>query len=336
MNDNYVERQKIYTGPISIVYKAKDARDGKIVALKVVDVDFLVKPHNIKREIEFLKLQRQVGGEKFGVLLYIDSFKFRDDDILVTEYYDIDLNSLLDSYKKKSVKYDWSNPEQNKYVFKNQFPTDIATFIFYKLSTTLKYLHEECQIIHRDIKPSNIFFKQSKEGEVYEPVLGDFGILYDKKCPPSDEPPNEKYTDVSTGCYKAPELCFGATDYDTGIDIWSLGVLVSRMYSNDGFECIKNDSGSDLGLIYSILLHFGTPNLEPSDEKNDKRYWPEMKGNKQFEMFNFSVNERKSPSELIPRCPNNEVSVLWDDMMVYQSSRRPTARDIIRRIESIQ
>lgn len=329
MNEQYIERVKIYSGPISLVYRAKDRDSGSVVALKIVDVDFVVKPHNIKKEIEFLK-REQSNALQHGILQYLNTYKHVDDEVIVTEYYDIDLSSLIEQYRKRSVKYNWDNPSENKYVYKNQFPLEMAGHIFYKLSETLSYLHDKCEIIHRDIKPSNVFFKykHGTKNEIGDPVLGDFGIIYDKRAGNSEEQWDTKYTDVSTGVYKAPELCFGKSDYDTSIDIWSLGVLVSKIYSNDGIECL-GEYTSDLGLIDSIFLHFGTPTTTITSDKN---YWNEMKGNSQFDIFQFKQFPRMNISKLLPRCEDENIMTVWNNIMIYESSSRLRANEIVENL----
>lgn len=336
----YNKQHLVYSGPISRVYRAIDLQTSAIVALKVVDVDLIVKPHNVDREIAFLQSQRDVASTH-RLLQYLSSYRLGDDEVLVTDYYDTDLQKLIASYQKKSTVYNWQDPLQNRFVYKNQFPIDLATFIFYKLSSTLQYLHDECSIIHRDIKPSNVFFKVGVNGEVFDPVLGDFGIIYDKLKPPSDEPWPEKYTDISTGIYKAPELCFGVTDYDSSVDVWSFGILVSKLYSKDGLGCLGDSGntdgygGSDLGLIEAIFLHLGTPSIQEEDTHNRFKYWPQMKTNAQFALFNFINHPRQGNDVLIPRCLNHGLSEIWTDMMLYEPSLRIKARDIVSRIELI-
>ncbi|CAK7893205.1 cyclin-dependent kinase 1 [[Candida] anglica] len=326
-NKRYIDRTRVYSGPISQVYSAKDQASGKLVALKIVDVDFVVKPHNIKREIEFLQHQRDT--ENKGILKYLDSYAFGDDKILVTEFYQINLNQLIEKNVKSSIKYNWNDPSKNQTILRNKFPIDSIGKIFYSLCKTLSYLHDECNIIHRDIKPSNIYFKN--EESLDQPILGDFGIIYQLDSPPMDEPLQDKYTDVCTGVYKPPELCLGLTDYGPKIDIWSLGIVISKLYSNDGLECLfdANNRG-DLALIDSIFRHFGTPST--TDNSSIELYWPEMKGKSSFEAFEFIPNKRMSAKEMLPRCPENILEV-WNNMMIYESSNRSSANDLKVKLE---
>lgn len=118
-------------------------------------------------------------------------------------------------------------------------------------------------------------------------------------------------------------------------------MLVSKLYSEDGFGCLGNDGdtdgymGSDLGLIEAIFLHLGTPSIQEEDIHNRFKYWPQMKTNPQFALFNFINHPRQGNDVLIPRCPNQGLSEIWADMMLYESSLRIKARDIVVRIESI-
>ena len=76
-----------------------------------------------------------------------------------------------------------------------------------------------------------------------------------------------KYIDVSTGIYKAPELILGITNYEYEIDIWSLGIILTGLYSEnfqsvlvkDDKELTNDSHVSDLYLLNQIFENFGTP-----------------------------------------------------------------------------
>ena len=72
------------------------------------------------------------------------------------------------------------------------------------------------KISHRDIKPSNILLYPNGEAK-----LCDFGsakvLVAGQK--------NLSY--ICSRFYRAPELIFGAVDYGTQIDTWSLGCVLA-------------------------------------------------------------------------------------------------------------
>jgi len=81
-----------------------------------------------------------------------------------------------------------------------------------QLISGVKYLHEE-GVMHRDIKGANLLL--SKNGIL---KLTDFGLA--RKINPN----KNSYTNrVVTLWYRAPELLLGSDQYNTSIDIWSVG-----------------------------------------------------------------------------------------------------------------
>lgn len=81
-----------------------------------------------------------------------------------------------------------------------------------QLLSGVAYLHQE-GVMHRDIKGANLLL--SKNGVL---KLTDFGLA--RKINPS----RKNYTNrVVTLWYRAPELILGSDQYDTSIDVWSVG-----------------------------------------------------------------------------------------------------------------
>jgi len=101
-----------------------------------------------------------------------------------------------------------------------------------------------CSIIHRDIKPGNILCKHSNSG--FQFVLADFGnaIFY----------PTDDRGFAGTLNYMAPEMLDLGQDYDFGVDIWGLGVVIAEKLTQveTFFE------GEDrVTVLQAILLKFG-------------------------------------------------------------------------------
>ena len=91
-----------------------------------------------------------------------------------------------------------------------------TAFFLREIAKGLSYLHE-CGIVHRDLKPSNIFYEN---GQV---KIGDYGL---SKAMNAGHNSQQTIT-VGTVHYMAPEI--GAGNYDKGIDIYSLGVVLYEM-----------------------------------------------------------------------------------------------------------
>ena len=82
----------------------------------------------------------------------------------------------------------------------------------------LKSMHE-LGICHRDLKPENILLK---DGHVRICDVGSSKILDS-----SDNKMNTPY--VVSRYYRAPELILASNDYNTSIDIWSIGCIIFEL-----------------------------------------------------------------------------------------------------------
>lgn len=316
----YTDRKSIYSGPFCDIYKCKTTSQ-ETVALKVVDLDFLHKPHNFRREVAFMQRLSHPNIARF-----IDSFACGEDHYMVMDYYELDLNSVLAHFSTQRMKFNLEDPTKYHVVKTNGLPTDEIGPMVWSLVRALEFVHKS-GIIHRDIKPANIFFKNLDS--LGSPVIGDFGISYDTRNPPSDEPSDKKYTDVCTGYYKAPELCFGVTDYDFSIDYWSLGILLSVLYSRDGNPAnfVKADPDdpdkspeiNDFVLILGIFNAFGTPDIVDS---SSELYWEKLgREEYHFGKFQYRAQPRKLTGALIPRCDDHDIQALFEGLTKYDGRK---------------
>jgi glycogen synthase kinase 3 beta len=157
----------------------------------------------------------------------------------------------------------------------------------YQLCRALAYLHA-LGICHRDIKPQNLLVDPSQ----HILKLCDFGSA--KQLVAGE--PNVSY--ICSRYYRAPELIFGATDYSTQIDTWSLGCVAAELLIGrplfPGRDCVEQ-----LVEIFQIL---GTPTREEIEAMNpsytDFRFTHVARRN-----WNIQCNYTRSPEliELISR-----------------------------------
>ena len=87
-----------------------------------------------------------------------------------------------------------------------------------QMCRSLAHIHT-MGVCHRDIKPQNLLVDSS----THQLKLCDFGSA---KMLVRGEP-NIAY--ICSRYYRAPELIFGATDYTTAIDIWSVGCVTAEL-----------------------------------------------------------------------------------------------------------
>ena len=90
----------------------------------------------------------------------------------------------------------------------------VKTFA-YQMFRGLLYL-QSISIAHRDMKPQNVLVNDTN----WNLLICDFGSA--KKLVPDE--PNLAY--ICSRCYRAPELIFGSTNYNTQIDMWSAGCIL--------------------------------------------------------------------------------------------------------------
>lgn len=306
----YTRTNSVYSGPFCDVYKAT-SDNGATVALKVVDLDFLRKPHNFRREVALLKSLKHDN-----IVQFLDYYVKGEDHILVMPFYEKTLTMAMAAHTTKKTRFNLEDPRKNTVVLRNEFPLETCAVVVAGLTDALRYIHAQ-GIIHRDIKPENVFLTPERA------VLGDFGISYDTRNPPSDEPPNEKVTDISTGYYKAPELCFGVSDYGAEVDLWSFGILISQMYSSNGRPAnyVESDSDeatpelNDFVLIQGTFQAFGTPTV--GDPKSEL-YWPALDSDTlHFKQFQYKEYPRKSVEQLLPRCKCQKTQLLFANLTNY-------------------
>ncbi|XXZ98950.1 mitogen-activated protein kinase [Meyerozyma guilliermondii] len=307
---SYVHEEAIYRGPHSDILRARDS-NGKAVALKIVDIDLCFKPHDIEHEIALVKKLSHPN-----VLLYLDSYRSGEDRVLVTPLYQFDLNQLISHYARKQTKFDLNTGPST--VHKNELPLNLAKSIILGITKALEYVHAN-KIIHRDVKPANIYFSSPES----EPILGDFGISYETGY--SDEPEHEKYLDICSGSYKPPEVCFGVSNYSYEVDMWSLGILFTALYSADGSPPIKSGD-SDIVLINSMFKALGTPSLDPKHS----RYWPVMNNDRyHFKSFRFESYDSLPIEKLLPRCNDPIIKTAFQSVAVYEPTKRLSAAKLL-------
>jgi len=127
------------------------------------------------------------------------------------------------------------------------FPVGLAKLYTYQLCRSLAHIHG-AGICHRDIKPQNILI----DPETNVAKLCDFGSA---KSLVKGEP-NVAY--ICSRYYRAPELIFGATDYSTAIDVWSLGCVLAELFL--GSPMFPGSSGVDQ--LVEVIKVLGTPTKE--------------------------------------------------------------------------
>ena len=183
------------------------------------------------------------------------------------------------------------------------------------------YMHIN-KIIHRDLKASNLLI--NRRGEL---KIADWGLAR------SWNSQMKRLTNrVITLWYRPPELLLGCIEYDTKVDMWSVGCIIAEMFRRGGL--LKGSSeANQLDLIFRTMGH-------PSTEE-----WPNI-----HEMCPLWKNfEPKDGDEAFPRRLRDELksrlppsAMNWmtphamdliDNLLTYNPEKRWSAEHSLKHAE---
>ena len=202
-------------GGMGVVYRAKDPRLHRDVAIKVGAVEFG---------------ERSAREARLAAAL---------NHVNICHIYDVGPNYLVMELVE--------GPTLSERLKQGPMPTDEAFAIARQIAAALEAAHER-GIVHRDLKPGNI--KIRADGTVK--VL-DFGLAKAAEGPqPDGDPENSPTvtleqatrtgTVVGTAGYMSPEQARGKP-VDRRADIWAFGVVLYEMLS--GRRLFRGETGSD-------------------------------------------------------------------------------------------
>ncbi len=191
-------------GGMGVVYKARQPRLNRPVALKILSRDKEKDPHFAER---FQREAQALARLNHPNIVTVYDFGATDGLFyLLMEFVDgMNLRQLLQSGK--------INSEQ-------------ALAIVPRICEALQYAHEQ-GIVHRDIKPENILL--DKQGRV---KIADFGIAK-ILGPERKEQPLTGEKAIGTPHYMAPEQVEKPATVDHRADIYSLGVVFYEMLTGE-------------------------------------------------------------------------------------------------------
>jgi serine/threonine protein kinase len=198
--ERYDLEEPIGRGGMATVYRARDVKHGRPVAVKVLrpDLGEVIGPERFHREIEIAArlthpniLPLYDSGEAAGALYYVMPF--------------VEGESLRGLLSRVGL-----------------MDTEGALELVRRVADALDYAHGE-GILHRDIKPENILLPGGQA------VLADFGIA--KAISSATSPGNLTRTGIALGTpgYMSPEQAAGLLELDATTDVYSLAVVTYEM-----------------------------------------------------------------------------------------------------------
>ena len=226
----YAVTAKIGEGGMGEVYRARDTKLDRDVALKVLPDAFTADPDRLARFEREAKVLASLNHPNIGAIYGLE--KSGDTRALVLEL--IEGPTLADRIKRGPI------------------PLDEALSIAKQIAEALEAAHE-AGVIHRDLKPANI--KVREDGTVK--VL-DFGLAKALDPTPEGDPSQSPTLTAAatqmgvimgTAAYMSPEQARGKV-VDKRADIWAFGVVLYEMLAGS-----RPFQGEDESLTLASVLN---------------------------------------------------------------------------------
>ena len=271
-------------GTFGLVYRAKEEKTEELFAIKRVFQDKKYK----NRELDILKEMNHPNIIHLKHYFYTKVEKSGKEP-------EIYLNCVMDYFPQTLSRILVTNYQSRK-----QLDPFISKLYAYQMLLSLKYLHSK-GIAHRDIKPQNILVNLKNNAI----KICDFGSA--KKL----EPGQKSISYICSRFYRAPELIFGATDYTSQIDVWSMGCVIAELVL--GRPIFPGATTSDQ--LVEIIKILGTPTKDDICGMN-----PQFKDHKFPEIKSIPL-EKIFKNREIPEFFLDLISKL----LVYNPTKRFTA-----------
>jgi len=276
----YQLKKIIGNGSFGVVFHAVNLDTEETLAIKKVLQDKRFK----NRELQMMKVVSHPNVVALKHFFYSKETE-EDTDIylnLMLEYVPETVYRVARHYVKRSA----------------AMPMIFVKLYAYQMCRSLAYIHS-LGICHRDIKPQNLLVDHAR-GIL---KLCDFGSA--KYLVPGE--PNVSY--ICSRYYRAPELIFGATNYTTDIDTWSLGCVLAELLL--GHPLFPGESGVDQ--LVEIIKILGTPGRRDIDSMN-----------KTYTAFCFPSIKPYPWSKVFRKGSPPEVLDLISNMLMYAPEMRIT------------
>ncbi|XP_057994700.1 shaggy-related protein kinase zeta isoform X2 [Hevea brasiliensis] len=223
---SYMAERVVGTGSFGIVFQAKCLETGETVAIKKVLQDRRYK----NRELQLMRLMDHPNVVSLKHCFFSTTSKDELFLNLVMEYVPETMYRVLKHYSS----------------INQRMPLIYVKLYTYQMFRGLAYIHTVPGVCHRDVKPQNLLV----DPLTHQVKLCDFGsakVLGEA---------NISY--ICSRYYRAPELIFGATEYNTSIDIWSAGCVLAELLL--GQPLFHGENAVDQ--LVEIIKVLGTPTRE--------------------------------------------------------------------------
>jgi serine/threonine protein kinase/tetratricopeptide (TPR) repeat protein len=214
---HYKILEKLGEGGMGVVYKARDTKLDREVAIKFLPPHLSSDPEAVKRFVHEAKTASALNHSAIGVIHEIDKTDDGQTFIAMAYYEGGTLRDRIDS---------------------GSLTADEAVAIASQIASGLSRAHEK-GIVHRDIKPQNILLTRDGEAKII-----DFGLA---KLAGRTKLTRDGST-LGTAAYMSPEQARGE-EVDHRSDIFSLGSILYEMLT--GEPPFKGEH--EAALLYGIV-----------------------------------------------------------------------------------
>ncbi|KAI9193576.1 kinase-like domain-containing protein [Polychytrium aggregatum] len=283
--DHYEKLNRIAEGSYGVVYRARDRQTGEIVALKKLKLENEKNgfPVTTLREIHSLLISKHENIVNVKEIVVTNSLS---GIFLVMEFVEHDLKSLMESMSTPFLQ------------------SEVKTLMIQLLSA-IALLHQNW-IVHRDLKTSNLLM--NNRGQI---KVADFGLA--RKF---GSPLGHMTQLVVTLWYRAPELLLGATEYNTAVDMWSIGCIFAELVNKEPLFPGRGEI-DQLGRVFKLL---GTPN---------EKSWPGMMSLPVAKTVTFPNQPVSTLRSQFPYLTENGLD-LMNKLLAYDPKKRITAEQALR------
>jgi serine/threonine protein kinase len=257
INVKYDIREQIGKGAFSEVRVGTERTSGRIVAVKIIDMEKLQK----QDEKDALDMEVLVHGGLVhkNIVHFIEDFHYKTDRYLVLEH--CKGGELFEEILER-----------------DHYSENSARLCINSIASALAFCHER-GIAHRDIKPENILLSSSHSDANIK--IADFGFAKHLDAT------GKLHTILGTPSYIAPEI-LRRHPYGTGVDVWSMGIIAYILLC--GYPPFATDKGQ------KALFRKIAKGPHPSDDKFfEPEYWGDVSpGAKRLirKMLTVDVNKR--------------------------------------------
>ena len=219
-------------GTFGTVYKGKEKKSGKMLAIKVIKGE-----DGISFKEQFMEEVKLLSELNYPMLLCLNAITTTPPYYIITEYFP---HKSLQNYINQSS---LNKEQENEWNINNKMISVIG------IALGMRYLHSK-NIAHCDLKPENVLFDSN-----FYPRICDFGLSKTMFSSQDNTLPN-----IATLLFYAPEVIKYGHKYDGyKADVYSYGIIVYSILYNS----IPNSDISNQDILYKeIVENYKRPVLD--------------------------------------------------------------------------